>query len=117
MSTILTLTHTHTHALSLQMIRISGKLKYSPDKEEVIGLVAECHLIEFSSSVLEVIIRQSIFTCIVNSNTTVLSVDPRYVGSPPCTYSIYSHTRSFHLIYMFVYHSFMSLHDSHVVDS
>ncbi len=70
-----------------QMVQVSGNLKLqSPvlgpggatTLPVVIGLVAECRLIESSSSILELSIPQSSFTSTTSMDCTILSVDTRY---------------------------------------
>lgn len=73
------------------MVQVSGHLKvrFPTVKEEdskctpqpkVLGLVAECRLIESSPSILEISIPQSSFTSTINLNLSIVSVDTRWAG-------------------------------------
>ena len=72
------------------MVQVSGHLKvqFPPAEEDskcapqpvVLGLVAECRLIESSPSILEISIPQSSFTSTINLNLSIVSVDTRWVG-------------------------------------
>ena len=64
-----------------------GKLKLHPrsdsegdgeSEQEVMGLVAECWVFE-PSSILEIVTFQTTFTGTVTLNSTILSIDTRYV--------------------------------------
>ena len=57
------------------MVQVSGHLKLHAPK--VLGLVAECQLIESSSSILEISIPQSYFTTTSSLDLKILSVDTR----------------------------------------
>ena len=57
------------------MVQVSGHLKlHAP---QVLGLVAECRLIESSSSILELSIPQSSFTTTSSLDLKIISVDTR----------------------------------------
>ena len=85
----------------LQMVHVSGFLKValggngspngsdlscdvestnSIDRYQVIGLVAECHLIE-SPVIMELTIEHSIFTAMTSMDLKFTSVDTRYVDN------------------------------------
>ena len=80
---------------TLQMVHVSGFLKVALkandgpnssdvvsanniERYQVIGLVAECHLIE-SPVIMELTIEHSIFTAVTTMDTKFTSVDTRYV--------------------------------------
>ena len=68
-------------SLFLQMVQVSGNLKMYVPKGEVrprpLGLIAECRLIESSSSILEVSIPQSSFTSTTSMDLKILSLDTK----------------------------------------
>lgn len=63
------------------MVQVSGNLKMYVPKGEVrprpLGLIAECRLIESSSSILEVSIPQSSFTSTTSMDLKILSLDTK----------------------------------------
>ena len=71
------------------MVQVSGHLKVhvpaagmeSKSEPEVLGLVAECRLIESSPSILEISIPQSSFTSTINLSLNIISVDTRWAGT------------------------------------
>ena len=74
--------------VSIQMVQVTGNLKVrspatgmeSKSEPEVLGLVAECRLIESSPSILEISIPQSSFTSTINLSLNIISVDTRWAG-------------------------------------
>ena len=69
------------------MVEIVGKLKLhsrsdsegdGESEQEVMGLVAECRVFK-PSSILEIATSQTTFTGIVTLNSTILSIDTKYV--------------------------------------
>lgn len=69
------------------MVQISGKLKLESlalDAAEtsalkVVGLIAECQLIDSYSTILELSMPQTVFTSTMSLDNTILSVETKYV--------------------------------------
>ena len=92
-STHCTMTNSLFTLYFIQMVQVSGNLKVhipaagmeSKSEPEVLGLVAECRLIESSPSILEISIPQSSFTSTINLSLNIISVDTRWAGDSHMT--------------------------------